>query len=98
MNTKQIPAIVMLLAGFVTCIVAIFQGMELGRFLKFLFAVLIGVYIAGCIIKVILDKNFKEPDNQKEAETEETQEGQPGEETAKEGETKEAGSTEQTHE
>ena len=68
MKTKQIPAVVMLLAGFVTCIVAIFQGIELGRFLRILLLVLIGFYVSGCVIKVILDKNFKAME---ETETEE---------------------------
>ena len=34
MKTKPIPAIVMLTAGFITCIVAIFQKMELLAFYK----------------------------------------------------------------
>ena len=41
MKTKPIPAIVMLTAGFITCIVAIFQKMELLAFTKTLLLVLI---------------------------------------------------------
>ena len=81
MKTKQIPAVVMLLAGFVTCIVAIFQGIELGKFLRILLLVLIGFYVCGCVIKVILDKNFKEME---EAETEE-EEPQEQEEAVEDG-------------
>ncbi len=70
MKTKQIPAVVMLLAGFVTCIVAIFQGMEQGKFLKILLVVLISFYVAGCIVKVILDRNFKEMEEETKNEEE----------------------------
>ena len=31
MKTKQVPAIVMLTAGFVTCVISIMQHMEFGR-------------------------------------------------------------------
>ena len=58
MKTKQVPAIVMLTAGFVTCVISIMQHMEFGRFLKILLLVLICFYILGCVVKVILDKNF----------------------------------------
>ena len=85
MKTKQIPAVVMLLAGFVTCIVAIFQGIELGRFLKILLLVLIGFYVSGCVIKVILDRNFKEmEDSETEEEEPEEQEEADGDGTAEE--------------
>ena len=88
MKTKQIPAVIMLLAGFVTCIVAIFQGIEVGRFLKILLLVLIGFYVSGCVIKVILDRNFKE------MEDTETKEEEPEEQE----ETKEDGSAEEEEE
>ena len=94
MKTKQIPAIIMLLAGFVTCIVAIFQGIESERFLKILLAVLIGFFVAGCIIKVILDKNFKEMEETENEE--ETSEARTEGETAKE--PAEEDSEEQTNE
>ena len=40
MKTKGIPAVVMLLAGFVTCIIGIVQHMETDVFIKTLLAVL----------------------------------------------------------
>ena len=49
MKTKPIPAIVMLTAGFITCIVAIFQKMELLAFTKTLLLVLIIFYVLGGI-------------------------------------------------
>ena len=75
MKTKGIPAVVMLLAGFVTCIIG---HMETDVFIKTLLAVLIIFYLLGCIVKLVLDKNFKEMDepeeNQEESGEEQTQE------------------------
>lgn len=68
MKTKQVPAIVMLIAGFFTCIVSIFQHMEVGQFLKILFVVLVSFYILGYVIKIILDRNFMEMRNQEASE------------------------------
>ena len=65
MKTKGIPAVVMLLAGFVTCIIGIVQHMETDVFIKTLLAVLIIFYVLGCIVKLVLDKNFKEMDDLK---------------------------------
>ena len=47
MKTKGIPAVVMLLAGFVTCIIGIVQHMETDVFIKTLLAVLIIFYVLG---------------------------------------------------
>ena len=47
MKTKGIPAVVMLLAGFVTCIIGIVQHMETDVFIKTLLAVLIIFYLLG---------------------------------------------------
>ena len=59
MNTKPIPAIIMLTAGFVTCIVGIVQHFSFGKYIKTLFLVLIGFYLLGCIVKLVLDKGFR---------------------------------------
>lgn len=59
MNTKSIPAIIMLTAGFVTCIVGILRHFSFGMFTKTLFLVLIGFYLLGCIVKFALDKGFR---------------------------------------
>ena len=73
MKTKQIPAMVMLSAGFVTCLIAIFQNMELMRFTKTLLIVLVVFYVLGCIIAYILNKNFSDT-KKKEEPKEETEE------------------------
>lgn len=83
MKTKPIPAIVMLVAGFVTCIIAIYTHMELKVFTKTLLLVLIGFYIMGGIIKIILDRNF--PQMTDEEEQEEQEDGKPEEGSEEDG-------------
>ena len=63
MRTKPIPAIIMLTAGFVTCIVGIVQHFSFGKYIKTLFLVLIGFYLLGCIVKLVLDKGFRVMDD-----------------------------------
>ena len=63
MNTKPIPAIIMVTAGFVTCIVGIVQHFSFGKYIKTLFLVLIGFYLLGCIVKLVLDKGFRVMDD-----------------------------------
>lgn len=58
MNTKSVPAIIMLLAGFTACIAGMNAHMEVADFLKMLLIVLIVFYILGCMIEYILDKHF----------------------------------------
>lgn len=64
MKTKQIPAIIMLVAGFITCVISIFQRLEADRFLKLLLLVLICFYILGGIVKLVIDKNFAPPEGE----------------------------------
>lgn len=60
MKTKSIPAIIMLLAGFIACVAGMYAHMEVADFMKMLLIVLILFYILGCVVKIIIDKNFKE--------------------------------------
>lgn len=59
MNTRPVPAIIMLTAGLVTCIVGIVQHFSFGMFTKTLLLVLVGFYLLGCIAKFALDKGFR---------------------------------------
>ncbi len=61
MNTKRIPAIIMLLAGAVTCIVTYLNGYDTKDMLIALFWVLILFLIIGIVVKKILD-SFQMPD------------------------------------
>lgn len=60
MKTKQIPAIIMLVAGFIACMAGMNAHMEVADFLKMLLIVLVVFYVLGCIVKQIVDKNFAE--------------------------------------
>lgn len=59
MNTRSVPAIIMLAAGLVTCIIGIVQQFSFGMFTKTLFLVLIGFYLLGLLVKLALDKGFR---------------------------------------
>lgn len=83
MKTKSIPAIIMLTAGCIACIVGITGYMETGRFMKMLFVVLIVFYFFGCIVKMILDKNFQEM-KEEPTEGEESTEEESGEKSDEE--------------
>ena len=52
MKTKQVPVIITLVAGLITCILGFTMHMEAARFVRTL--------VLGCIAKLVLDKNFKE--------------------------------------
>lgn len=78
MKTKQVPVIIMLVAGLITCILGFTMQMETAQFVRTLVIILISFYILGCIAKLVLDKNFKE-----EPEEEATEEA--GEESVGEG-------------
>jgi hypothetical protein len=83
MKTKPIPAIIMLTAGLVTCIVGIIRPVGFFEFIRTLLIVLIIFYIAGCIVKVVLDRNFSDMAQEETTDgTEETTDGgQEGEES-----------------
>lgn len=72
MKTKQVPVIITLIAGFITCIIGFVMRMETGQFVKVWGIVLISFYILGCVAKLVLDHNFKE---ETEEATEEAAEG-----------------------
>lgn len=55
MNTKIIPAVIMLLAGSVTCIVTYINHYSLKEMLITLFVVFVIFLIIGIIVKKILD-------------------------------------------
>lgn len=76
MKTKQVPIIITLLAGFITCIIGIAMHMETGRFVKTWGIVLLSFYILGCIAKLVLDKNFKVEEETEGSEGEAAEEGE----------------------
>ena len=76
MKTKSVPAIIMLTAGFIACIAGMYAHMEVAGFMKMLLIVLIVFYILGCIVKVILDKNFAEMQDEETTDGEETEDNE----------------------
>ena len=73
MKTKAIPAVVMMIAGFVTCVLSFIQRVPTGDFLKDLLIVLILFYILGIIIKSILDFVFNRESNKPDTLLDENQ-------------------------
>lgn len=74
MNTKSVPAIIMLIAGFVACVAGIVSHMDVADFMKMLLIVLIVFYILGCIVKLLLDRNFPKMQEEETTDGEETEE------------------------
>ncbi len=88
MKTEPIPAIVTLTAGFVTCVAGILTHMETVRFTKVLLLVLLVFFVIGSAVKIIIDRNFKET-NEDAAESEDSAEEHATEEEQELGQKKE---------
>lgn len=78
MRTKYIPAITMLTAGAIVCILNIVQRRNVLEGLKILLAVLIIFYVIGLLARKLIDRilndlNEKESDEQPELENEDGQ-------------------------
>lgn len=83
MKTKDIPAIVMLLAGGVYCLIGIRYQIPLMDFLVQLLIILMIFWIIGGIVRMFLDKFMGEiEDKSKSEEDEETEETDADEENA----------------
>ena len=80
MKTKEIPAMVMLLAGGVYCLLGIYYQIPLMEFSIQLLIVLLVFWVFGGIVRMFLDKYMGEFEDKTEEE-EETEEGASGEET-----------------
>ena len=76
MSTKQIPGLITLIAGLITCIISILCQIELVSFLKSMIWVIMIFYMIGCTIKFILDKYIivKEDDTEEEKDEDEDEE------------------------
>ena len=75
MKTKEIPAIVMLLAGGVYCLLGIYYQIPLMEFSIQLLIVLLIFWMFGGIVRMFLDKNMGEIEDRTKEEEEETEEG-----------------------
>lgn len=61
---RNVPAFITLLAGLVCSIAMILQKYTLVKFLWVLIGVMLAFYIAGLLIRVLLNKVFKDPETQ----------------------------------
>ncbi|MCD7709340.1 MAG: hypothetical protein LUI02_05650 [Clostridiales bacterium] len=85
MKTNGIPAIITLVAAAIDCVISLISRVTLMVFLRRLLIVLIVFYVIGCIVKVILDLNFPETEEEKaEEEAAEGEEAEAGEDEAEE--------------
>uniref|UniRef100_N2BKN9 Uncharacterized protein n=1 Tax=Eubacterium plexicaudatum ASF492 TaxID=1235802 RepID=N2BKN9_9FIRM len=64
MKTKQIPALVTLVAAFAMCIISYVNDYSLSFFIRTMFLVLVGFFILGMVIKIILDLNVSQLDEE----------------------------------
>ena len=61
---RNVPALVTLLAGFVMAIFMILEKFTLMKFLWILVSVMIAFYVAGIVLRVILNKAFKDQETE----------------------------------
>lgn len=72
MKTKEIPAIIMLIAGGVYCLLGIYNQIPLMDFCVQLLIILLGFWMLGGIVRMVLDHFIGElEDKAKEEEAEE---------------------------
>ena len=76
MKTNYVPAIVMLVAGGVYCLLGIFYQIPLWDFTIQLLTVLVIFWIIGGIIKIVFDKYMGEIETPEEETEEESEEGE----------------------
>lgn len=81
---RNVPAIMTLLAGFVTSVVMIVGKYELITFLWVLVLVMAGFYIAGLVLSLVLNKisNADKKKGEEQEDSEHTEEEEGTEETA----------------
>jgi len=74
MKTKTIPVIIMLVAGALACVLGFVYHYGTTEFFAMVLTVLTVFYMLGCIVKIIIDKNFPVEEPKKSGETEESEE------------------------
>lgn len=87
MNTKPIPALLALIAGFVTCIMSFVQHVDIVVFAKRFIIVCVIFFIIGMIARMLIELNFKDilyPEPQEEAVSDDSIENIESEETSRE--------------
>lgn len=98
MKTKEIPAIVMLLAGGVYCLIGIRYQIPLMDFTVQLLVVLLIFWIIGGIVRIVLDRFMGEIGDKTEAEEETEADEKGAKEESEEGEKSEKETTDSQEE
>ena len=65
---RNVPALVTLFAGFVVAVFMIIEKFTLINFLWILVSVMLAFYIAGIVLRRLLNKTFKEPEEEENGE------------------------------
>ena len=81
MKTKEIPAIIMLIAGGVYCLLGIYNQIPLMDFCVQLLMILLGLWMLGGIVRMVLDHFIGELEDKAKEEEEEAEEIDAEEET-----------------
>ena len=81
---RNVPALITLLAGFITSVIMIVHRYSLVNFLWILIAVMVGFYICGVLIRFALNKVVQNKEDKENTVQEEEQEQTEEQETADE--------------
>ncbi|MGN0342637.1 MAG: hypothetical protein ACI4DO_07570 [Roseburia sp.] len=73
MKTKAIPAIVMLIAGFISCVISIYKGQDFLTFAKSLILVMLIFYVIGGIAALLIQKSILAAKEENKEQSEETE-------------------------
>ena len=84
MNTKPIPAIVMLLAGFIACIFGIKNHLEIMNFIWTVLIAMVVFFIIGSVVRFVADRWMEKMADKEEPLPEETIESEGAEENKEE--------------
>lgn len=68
MNTKPIPALLALFAGFVTCVMSFVQHVDIVVFAKRFVIVCVIFFVIGMVARILIELNFKDIINPPPAE------------------------------
>ena len=81
---RNVPALITLLAGFITSVIMIVHRHSLVNFMWILIAVMVGFYICGVLIRFALNKVVQNKEDKENTVQEEEQEQTEEQETADE--------------
>ena len=81
---RNVPALITLLAGFITSVIMIVHSYSLVNFMWILIAVMVGFYICGVLIRFALNKVVQNKEDKENTVQEEEQEQTEEQETADE--------------